>query len=315
MKAITKLVLFVALVSLSACSVEVVDPPQPPTPDTPLIITDASYRSEFTAPVEGESRNVICNDRDTDFSYSFTYSGDLRSWESYFQGVESNEINGEVELNLESPGVSVEGNRVTVRYRLASESAPTLSAPGLDPQGIIVEPVVEGYTNLTIVVDDNGVERKIDTKDDPIPVLSVCEDPQPVVAEITESSYSSEFTTNSEPEGVICDDRATDVVVNFDYTGDLTSFNLRATGKRNGVEKVIATYTEDQIVNAGSFSGVVVFQENEAPRFTAGDELSTQGIVITPDIVGETTFSVQLNEEGDYVPLDFEIPIAAVCQD
>ena len=287
--------------------------PEPVEEDEPVNLTDGVYRTAFEADADGDGDNepVICNDRPTAVSYSFTYSGDLDTWTSYFEGQNVGR-NGEREFSLTSSAVEVEGNRVTVSYQLNPGSAPTLTAPDLDTQGIIVTPNVLGQTRLFVEVD--GIVE-LSTPD--IPVLAACEDQQERAVSITTSSYRTPFTSSVDGESadVICDDRQTDVTVRFEFKGDLESFILRAVGEREGREVEIATYDQTQIVQSGSFTGIVPFGEGAAPRLIAPGEsvLSTQAIVISPDIIGETRFEVQPNQTGEFVPLDFEVPIAAVC--
>lgn len=282
--------------------------------DAPVTLTNASYKSEFQAEVDGTESSVICNDEDTAFSYTFTYSGNLQSWSSYFRGVESETETSENQFNLNSDAVEVNGNEVTVRYTIEAGAIPTLVEPALDTQGIVVTPTEPEFTELFVVVDDNGTDRVLRSGE--IPVLEACGTVREEPVAVTDSSYTTEFTTtiDNESRDIICDDRLTTGVVNFDYTGDLESFNLRAVGQRDGEIVEIATYTEEQITNTGSFRGAFQFQTGVAPRLTEGDApISTQGIIISPDIVGETLFYVQPNQTGDYQLLDFEIPIAAVC--
>ena len=315
-----RLVLFLVIVSLSACTVNVEPGPDPEPED--ITISNIAYESEFTARIDGETRDVICDDRNTKFSYSFDYSGDLTTWSSYLQGVDSGTINEDSRITrtvdaTPEEGVVTQGDNIAVYYTLTPESAPTLTAPSIDTQGIVVEPIVKGFTQLFISVE--GTEPVAVTPT--LPVLEACSDEnvREEAVEITSASYTTgfELETDGENTEIICDDRKTNVVVDFEYTGDLTSFNLRAVGKRDGVEREIATYTENQIPNVGFFSGVVPFENGQAPRLIAGGKptLSTQGIVIAPEIVGETLFYVQPNQTGDYELLDFEIPIAAVCAD
>lgn len=323
MKIVSRISILILLLGLAACSVEV----EPlPVPEPSVQISNASYQSEFTAVVEGNEREVICNDRDTSFSYTFTYSGDLTNWASYFEGVDSGTQNGRIERSITSTtaeGVVVDGNNVTVYFTLTPDSIPTLVEPDLNVQGIVVTPQVKGYTNLVIVVDDNGVTRKLETQN-PIPVLTACADTQTEPVAITSSSYGTTGYTakiGDEDRDVICDDRTTTFILDFEYTGDLERFNIYfegedADGALTGSRSSVITYTSEQIYE-GFFSGVFRFEAGQTPRIVEGDSsdivMTTQAISVTPNVAGYTRAFVQPNAEGAYTPLDFNIPIVSTC--
>ena len=289
--------------------------------DEPVVISNPSFSSEFTADISGDDggeRSVICDDRATRLTYSFDYSGDLNAWYSYFEGAESNDINGRADFTVNSTptdGVRFDGNTVTVSYLLSPDSIPTMLKPVIDTQGIVVTPTVKGFTDLVIVVDDNGTDKTIRAED--IPVLNTCdsEESEPVV--ISNAAYTTGFATtiNGSSQDIICNDRQTDVVLSFDYTGDLDSFKIYFQGKRTSTVSPTLTYTSSQIISSDSFAGVFRFEPGKAPRIVTGDEagISTQAIVVSPSIIGESIPFIQTNNEGDFVALDVEMPIAQTC--
>ena len=279
-------------------------------------LTNASYESEFKASVEGETRSVICNDRPTEFSYSFDYSGNLENWSSYFEGETTGQENGRADLTINSGPVSVEDGRVTVSYLLNPNSAPTQTEPVLETQGIVVSPTLEGETRLYIVT--NNGDEEIEIRSDPIPVMSTCPAVEEETVEITGSDYTTNFTTtiDGESRAVICNDQTTNGTVTIDYEGDLETLELYYQGVETGDRTGTVEYNTPEQIRAIDGSGLSFrFTPDQAPQFTAGGEpiLTTQGIVITPEILGETQFFVRANGVGEFQALDFEIPVAATC--
>lgn len=151
---------FLTLSLLAACQVNVADnnglPPG-------LTISNATYGTGFEAEVDGELQDVICNDRTTNFTYAFTFDGDLRSWESYLKGVDTGRVAGRISLDLNSEFVSYDAatGRVTVNYQLQ---------PGAAPQAIVINPKVLGKSQLFLQFDTYNYELL----SDPVPILQSC---------------------------------------------------------------------------------------------------------------------------------------------
>ena len=128
-----------------------------------LTISDATYGTDFEATVDGELQDVICNDRTTNFTYSFTFNGNLQSWESYLKGVETDRIAGRISLDLNSDFVDYNAatNRVTVNYEIRANAA---------PQAIVVNPVLAGKTRLFLQFGTYNYRLL----SDPVPILEKC---------------------------------------------------------------------------------------------------------------------------------------------
>ena len=155
------------LLVLSACSgVITVDVGLPEG----VTITNANYSSNYQANVEGSTQDVICDDRTTELSYSFRFSGNLNGWQSYLRGVTTGNITGRESFTLDSRFVDYNSstNTVTVRYEIPARSAPL----AINPQAIVIQPKVEGYTQLFL--EFNGATGAYDLLSDDIPVLASC---------------------------------------------------------------------------------------------------------------------------------------------
>ena len=158
---------------LSACTVTIDGGGLPPGVD----IYDAQFTTDWEAPVNGDLQNVICDDRTTNLTYSFRFSGDLDTWESFLRGVNSGDVEGRVTLDLEDSRVGFDPstNTVTVNYEIRAGGAPLLTAPrpeAITPQAIVPEPVVEGYTQLFLRVNDFDEDYELFSRD--IAVLANC---------------------------------------------------------------------------------------------------------------------------------------------
>ena len=133
---------------------------------------NASYNTSYKADVDGDSalEFVICDDRTTELSYHFDYSGDLRQWTSFLKGVTSGEIRGEVTLYPDTAGVGYGSQEVDVTYEILARAAPLV----VSPQGITVVPLpdVIGYTRLYLRV--NGYSGLYNLSSNAIPVLRHC---------------------------------------------------------------------------------------------------------------------------------------------
>ena len=155
------------LLVLSACSgVITVDIGLPEG----VTITNATYSSNYQATIDGRSRDVICDDRTTELTYSFRFTGNLNSWTSFLRGVNTGQEAGRVTLNLNSSVVDYNQSTstVTVRYQINAGAAPL----AVSPQAIVITPKVEGYTQLFL--EFSGVSKAYDLLSDDIPVLASC---------------------------------------------------------------------------------------------------------------------------------------------
>ena len=159
--------LLLALVPvLAACEISVSGSWQP----VDFAVTSASYETNYRAVVNGIEDSVICDDRTTEVTYTFAYSGELHSWRSYFKGVTYGQIVGDMRFVPSDPGVERLGpQELRVTYQLSPGVAPLALGPTTDelapestadpvlgPQ-IVVEPVVLGWSKLHLEVDGGGV--------------------------------------------------------------------------------------------------------------------------------------------------------------
>lgn len=113
------------------------------TPSEPVVVTidtsSASYATNYRAVVNGKEQAVICDDRTTELSYEFSYSGDLIAWTSYFEGVNTGTVEGRTSLSLNDNRVErLSSRRVKVTYTIPANAAPLSTA--IDTQGIVVVP-------------------------------------------------------------------------------------------------------------------------------------------------------------------------------
>jgi hypothetical protein len=158
-----------ALTALSACVVTIGDLP------TGVTISNANYETDRFITINGQQRNVICDDQTTILTYSFSFSGNLETWESYLQGVSSGRVVGRMTFDLDHPNVNYDAttNTVSVRYQIQPGAAPTLVSPdGPLPQAIVVNPTIRGYSTLYLNV--NGHSRDYQLFSNDIPVVASC---------------------------------------------------------------------------------------------------------------------------------------------
>lgn len=282
-------------------------------------IRNASYSTNFEAVIDGEERFVICNDRTTTLTYSFTYEDRFTNWTSYLQGVDSGDIRGEVDLNLNDSRVQVNGNRVTVTYEIQAGAAPTLSEPVLDSQAIVVVPDAVGYTRLYIRTADFANPAPL-ISNPPIPVLANCQNasqPEPVSVSNAGYDTSYEATINGEPRNIICDNRLTELNYRFNYTGDLTTWTSFLKGDTTGTVRGETSFNSSQITTPGQVDVTYSILANGAPLLTDGG-LSPQAIVVTPvpnpTVIGSTRLFIRVNGLNEEIPLSSNsIPVVSNC--
>lgn len=156
---------------LTACQVTV-DVGLPPG----FSVSNASYRTNFRATVDGQERYIICDNRTTTLSYRFNYSGTLRSWSSYLRGQTTGTIRGRA--NFTSRDITTPG-RVEVDYTIPRNQAPLSSGPepqALDPESIIIvpRPTVIGYTQLWLDINGSTRSFTFHNQGNAIPVVDGC---------------------------------------------------------------------------------------------------------------------------------------------
>lgn len=140
-----------------------------------VTIDNAAYSTNFSAKVNGVEQFVICNDRTTELSYSFDFTGNLNSWESFLEGKNTGEKAGEKRFSTTGPFV-VRPGHVEVTYEILSSGAPRLTAPELGTEAIVVVPKQPiGYSKLFINVDDFA--RNFPLSSSFIPILETCQNP------------------------------------------------------------------------------------------------------------------------------------------
>jgi len=167
---------FIALMAvlLAACEITITGEPGPgPVPGLPpdLDIYRASFDTDYQADVDvdGDYEFVICDDRTTNLTYTFTFDGDLDSWESYLSG-ERGEVVGRETLTVGSRYVDYNSrtNTVTVKYQIERGGAPDI----VTTQDIVIRPKVDRYVRLYLKVD--GYAKAYDLISKQIPVLVAC---------------------------------------------------------------------------------------------------------------------------------------------
>ena len=163
----------VAALLLTACEITISANPTPGLPPG-LKVTNASYSTGFEADIDqnGSNEAVICDDRTTNLTYRFSFSGDLDRWESYLQGTTTNVIEGRATFDLGSRYVNYDPrtNTVSVNYEIRRGGAPLAVAP----QGIVINPKVSGYTRLYLEINDGSDIYEYDFTSKDIPVLAAC---------------------------------------------------------------------------------------------------------------------------------------------
>lgn len=160
--------LAVAVLLLSACEITVT-----PVPGGPpgFEVSNSSYTTDYQADLnaDGNFDSVICDDRTTNLTYQFAFTGSLDTWESYLAG-EKGEIAGRQTLTLGSRFVNYNPDTKTVKvnYEIRPSSAPRVVAP----QGIVPTPKVDRYVRLYLKID--GYTKAYDLSSKQIPVLAAC---------------------------------------------------------------------------------------------------------------------------------------------
>ena len=133
---------------LSACTVTVFPGGGTGTSTT---ITNLNFSSDYQ---DNTGKSYVCDNRTTNLTYSFRYSGTLDSWTSALVGQKSGQTAGTATFYLNSPGVSASGNQVTITYSVPAGAAPLSAPKAVTPQSIIVTPAIKGYTDLNITFYD-----------------------------------------------------------------------------------------------------------------------------------------------------------------
>lgn len=158
-----------------------------PTPSPGFAVTSASLQTDYRATIDGRDAYIICDDRRTELSYTFSYRGDLATWRSYLRGVDTGQIAGDVSFTPNDPGVEVLGpSTLRVTYILPRETAPLLQADGATPdvehpapdRDIVVVPTpqVIGYTKLYLQMQSYSYTYSVDEnlESSRIPVVNDC---------------------------------------------------------------------------------------------------------------------------------------------
>jgi hypothetical protein len=161
--------LFVGLaLVLNGCVIEFVDGPNT------LTVQELGYRTNYRGTINGQDRFVICDDRNTELTYSFEFDGVLGNWRSYLEGGFFSTRVGDVTLNLNSPYVQYDGTTVRVTYLIEPGGAPVLMAPSntLESQAtdaaIVVVPLPQVIGETTLFVQFNNLERIYEFRETPV---------------------------------------------------------------------------------------------------------------------------------------------------
>jgi hypothetical protein len=114
---------------------------------------------------------IICDDRTTTLSYTFSYTGDLSSWTSSLIGRNTGAVSAtRTFYRADYPA----GGTVTVTYSIPAGTAP-LAVDRVGAQSVIVvpQPTVSGYTALRLTVrTSGGASGTVEFRE--IPVVSTC---------------------------------------------------------------------------------------------------------------------------------------------
>jgi hypothetical protein len=124
---------------LSGCLVVIDD-----IPNSKVTISNAKMSTNWLNTATGEY--VICDDRDTTITYSFNFTGNLTTWETYLQG--PTEIKGRASFTLSSKGVSYDP-----ATRFVEVNAYLIKA-GAAPQ--VIEPQITVNRKNTLYLNING---------------------------------------------------------------------------------------------------------------------------------------------------------------
>ena len=154
--------------ALTACELAVMVDPQ-----SEVSITHATYvtNHQLDADSDGNIESVICDDRVTELTYNFNYTGRLHRWDSFLEGVLSGQIRGEATFYPDAPHVHYSPENVEVTYTILPTAAPLVVA-GTTDIAINPTPSVIGYTQLKVRV--NGHYSAIRLTSEEIPVVTSC---------------------------------------------------------------------------------------------------------------------------------------------
>ena len=129
---------------------------------------------EYSAVVDGVSRDIICDNKPSFVTYSFDYTGDLGSWTSSLEGVTTGQVSNTKDYTvINTP--PVDGN-VTARYDVLPKTAPLSTGSNLSAQGIIVVPSAKviGYTRVKITAFDSNGFPTFTRRSNSLPVVNNC---------------------------------------------------------------------------------------------------------------------------------------------
>ena len=155
--------------------------------------------------------------------------------------------------------------------------------------------------------------------------------PRPVSINVDTASYATNYQAivNGNRRFVICDDRTTELGYEFRYSGRLNSWTSLLRGNTTGTEAGRRTFDSSQITEPGLVKAIYEIRATNSPLLTEGPvsseaELSTQGIVVTPDPsdlgprrpIGYTDLIIRVNGStgrGTSLVSDRPIPVIANC--
>lgn len=164
------LTLFLAssVLFLSACEITITGIDAPPP------VSNATYRTNYEATIDGVKTFIICDDETTTLTYEFDYSGNLASWTSYLRGTTTNSVRSKASFTLADAGVNrLDSGRIRVEQPIGRNSSPL--SVDLSPQSIVVvpnEPTVVGGARLFL--EASGYTQNEELSSSPIPVVDNC---------------------------------------------------------------------------------------------------------------------------------------------
>ncbi len=136
-------------------------------------VSNAGYSTNFTKVINGKTQFVICDDKTTNLSYHFNYTGPLNSWSSFLKGVTTGTT--KAQANFTSADIFDPINKkVKVTYGIANHVAPLAVEP-IETTGIVPVPkaTVIGYTKLFVNI--NGYSKSHQLVSSSIPVVDKCQ--------------------------------------------------------------------------------------------------------------------------------------------
>ena len=128
-------------------------------------VSSLSVESNFS---DGNGDDFVCYNQDTTLSYTFTHSSGLVEWEHQLKGI-SGATSHEAVLAL-SEDSNTSATRVSYSFRIAAN---TTELAGLEPNGIDVNPNINGEISLEILGRFEGGET--DTESTKIAITSDCD--------------------------------------------------------------------------------------------------------------------------------------------